>query len=83
MGSLFVVIDHPPMGGFADIIQAGEKVLVEHFFPEGAVETFDEGVLVRFAGLDVVDRHAIDFQPAGKCFAQKLWPVVGTTSPRF
>ncbi|KLC80476.1 hypothetical protein GEV915_11270 [Xanthomonas perforans] len=38
------------MGGFADIVEAGEKVLVEHFFPEGTVETFDEGVLVRFAG---------------------------------
>ncbi len=39
-------------------------------------------VLVRFAGLDVLDRHAIDLQPAGKCFAQKLWPVVGTHNLR-
>lgn len=78
VGALFVVIDHPPMGGLADIVEAGEEMLVEHFFPEGAVKAFYERVLVRLAGLDVLDRHAIALQPAGKCFAQELGPVVGT-----
>ena len=50
VGALFVVIDHPPMGGFADIVEAGEEMLVEHFFPEGPIEAFDEGVLVRITG---------------------------------
>jgi len=54
MGPLFVVIDHPPVGGFADVVEASEEVLVKHFFPEGVVEAFDEGVLVRLAELDVL-----------------------------
>lgn len=43
------------MRRFADIVQAGEQVPVKHLFPERAVEALDVGILVRLAGLDVLD----------------------------
>ena len=55
MGSFFVVVHHPPVRRFADVVQAGEQVSVKHFFPEGTVEALDVGILVRLAGLDVLD----------------------------
>jgi len=51
-------------------------VLVQHLFAEGAVEAFDEGVLVGLARLDVSQRHAAQFGPLGECFAQELRAVV-------
>jgi hypothetical protein len=37
VGSLFVVLKHPPPCGFADILQLEEQVLVEDLFAEGPV----------------------------------------------
>ncbi|KRG79518.1 hypothetical protein ABB30_00870 [Stenotrophomonas ginsengisoli] len=76
MRSLFVVIDHPPVGGFSYIVQTGVEISVEHFFAESAIETFDEGVLIGFAWLDVLQRYPIGPEPAGEYFPQKFRPVV-------
>lgn len=35
--SQFVVLEHPPICRFADIVEAREQVLVQNFFPEGPV----------------------------------------------
>lgn len=50
-----VVIDPPP--GFDDPLRLGERgedMLVEALAPEATVEGFDEGILLRLAGRDVV-----------------------------
>lgn len=78
MGSLLVVLEHPPPSGLAHILEAPEEVLVEHFLPERAVEPLDVGVLVRLAGLDVLDRHALILGPLGEGFTQELRPVIGS-----
>ncbi|KRG79135.1 hypothetical protein ABB30_01645 [Stenotrophomonas ginsengisoli] len=76
MRSLFVVIDHPPVGGFAYIVETGVEISVENFFTEGAIEAFDEGVLIVFAWLDVLQSYPIGLEPAGEYFPQKFRPVV-------
>ena len=78
MGSGLVVVDHPPVRGLANVFKACEQVVVQHFLAEGAVEAFDVGVLVRLAGLDVLDGHAIGFGPLREWLAQELRAIVGT-----
>lgn len=51
-------------------------MLVEHLLAEGAIETFDVGVLVGFAGLDVLNGYTTGLGPLRKGFAQELRPVV-------
>ena len=55
--SVLVVVDEEAPRCFADIVQSGEQVAVEHILAVSAVEAFDVGVLVGFAGLDVLDRQ--------------------------
>lgn len=59
MGPFLVVVEHPPPGGLADVVEASEQVLVQDLFAKGPVEAFDVGVLVGLAGLDVLNRHAL------------------------
>ncbi|MBB5885812.1 hypothetical protein GGR71_002891 [Xanthomonas sp. F1] len=80
MGSLFVVIDHPPVGGFANVVETGEQVPVEHFLAEGTIEALDEGVLVRLSRLDVLQCDAIGLEPAGERLAQKFGPLSERTT---
>ena len=70
--SLFVVFDHPPVDGLADVFQAQEQMLVQQFLAERSVEALDVGVLVGFAGLDVLDGHAIRLRPLHEHLAQEL-----------
>ncbi len=46
MGSCLVVVDHPPVGGFAHLVEAGEEIQVEHFLAERTIEALDEGILI-------------------------------------
>ena len=73
---MLVVFDHPPVGRFTNIIDAGEQMLAQHLVAEGAVEAFDVRVLVGLAGLDVLDRHGIGLGPLHEGFAQELRAVV-------
>lgn len=77
MGTLLVVLEHPPVGGLAHVIKAGEQVLVQDLLAEGPVEAFDVGVLVRLARLDVPDGHAVELGPLHEGLAQELRAVVG------
>ncbi len=54
MGSCFVVVDHPPVGGFAHIVEAGEEIQVEHFLAERTIEALNEGILIWLSRLDVL-----------------------------
>jgi hypothetical protein len=46
VGSLFVVFDHPPVDGFADVIQGGEAISIQDVFAKGPLESLDVAVLV-------------------------------------
>lgn len=76
--ALFVVFDHPPVNGLADVLQAQEQMLVQQFLAERAVEPLDVGVLVGLAGLDVLDGHAVRLRPLHEDLAQELGAVVGS-----
>ena len=82
MGSLFVVLDHPPVGGLAYVLEGGEQMLVEQLIAVGPVEPFDIGILVRLSGLDVADGHPGLLGPLGERFAEELRPVVGAKHAR-
>lgn len=77
MGTVLVVVDHPPVRGFSDIRQAVEQVQAEHFFPIRSVEPFDIRVLVRFSGLNIAKDHPRRLGPFDKIAAEKLWAVIG------
>lgn len=81
MGSGLVVVDHPPVHGFADVLKACKQVLIQHLFAECAVEAFDESVLVRLAGLYVLDGDAIGLGPCGERFAQELRQLCTAMAP--
>jgi len=59
VGTLLVVFDHPTVSRLADVVEAGEQVLVQNLLSEGPLEAFDVGVLVRLAGLDVANCHCV------------------------
>jgi len=52
--SQVIVVVTPRFDGFASLGESEEHVLIEALVPQAAVERFDEGVLHRFAGFDVV-----------------------------
>ena len=78
MGTLLVVLEHPPVRRLAHIVEAGEQVLIQDLLTEGPVEAFDVGVLVGLAWLDVADGHAVELRPVHKRFAQEFRAIVGT-----
>ncbi|MCU0733407.1 MAG: hypothetical protein MUE84_17735 [Hyphomonas sp.] len=51
MGSLVVVVEHPPSGRLADIVQASWQVRVRDFFAKGPTRAFNVDVRVGLAGL--------------------------------
>ena len=51
-------------------------MLVQHLFTVRAVEAFDVGILIGFAGLDVLNGHSGPFGPGGERLAQKFRSVV-------
>jgi hypothetical protein len=53
-------------------------MLIQHLLAKRAVETFDVGVLVGLAGLDVLDSHRIGFGSLHEALAQELRPVIGS-----
>ena len=58
MGPLAVVDPKPRVGQGAPLRQGCDEVRVQHLGPVAPIETFAIGVLVRLAGLDVVQRDA-------------------------
>lgn len=75
MGSYFVVVDHPPGGGFPYVVETDEEIEVKHFLAESAIEALNEGVLIRLAGLDVLQRYAVRLEPVGERLAQELGTI--------
>ena len=76
MGPLAVVDTKPSVGQGAQLRQGFEEVRVQHLGPVAPIETFDIGVLVRLAGLDVVHRDAVLGAPVHEGLGGELGPVV-------
>ena len=53
MRSILVVVGQPVIGDRLDVIERVEQVRVQHLLAEAAVESLDEGVLVRLSRLDI------------------------------
>ena len=76
MRSLLVVFDHPPVSRLADFGEIAKEVQVEQFIAIRPVEALDVSILVRFAGLDVLDHHAGDLSPGDKFAAQEFGAII-------
>gem|GEM_PF-3129965 len=74
---MLVAVDQKAPSGLSNVLEPREQILVEHFFAISAIEAFDVGVLVGFAGLDVLDGHAVLLRPLDEDLAQEPGPVVG------
>lgn len=77
MWPLFVVFDLPPIGGFPHFIQIAEQIKVENLVPIRFVKAFDKRILVRLAGLNVLNRHSGFLSPGDEIAAEKFGPVIG------
>ena len=78
MWPLFVVFNLPPVGCLADFVQVAEQVQVENFVPIRLVKAFNERILVRFAGLNVLNRHPGLFGPGNEFTAKKFRAVISS-----
>lgn len=76
VGAFLVVGDHPFMDHLSHLGEGVEKMSVEHLVAEGAVEAFDVGVLGWFAGLDVVEQHAVPLAPGDEFGRNEFGTVV-------
>jgi hypothetical protein len=77
MGSFLVVLEHPPVGGLADVFQADEQVHVQQLIAQCSIEPLNVGVLVGLPGLDVLDCHPGVLCPLRKRLSQELRAIVG------
>ena len=78
-----LVVSHQPLVG--DLLHVGngvEQVRRQHFLAERAVEAFDEGVLIGFAGLDEPDLDALGLAPLGEGVARQFGAVVSSNRQR-
>ena len=64
MRTLCVIVDPPFFDDFSGLTNAGEPVLVQAFLAVSSVETFDIGVLGRFAGVDEIELDAVIISPS-------------------
>ncbi len=76
--SRFVVLAHPPVRGFSNIIERGEPIPVEQFLTVRAIESLNVSVLIRLPGWDVLESYTVVLGPSGERLGEKLRPVVGT-----
>jgi len=74
--SLLVVLEHPRPAELSNLIEMSEQPSVEHFLAIRSVEALDVGVLIRLAGLDVVDQDAVGLAPAHEDVTEELRAVV-------
>ena len=77
MRSVFVVSLPPLTDDLTHLGEIAEQLQVEHFFAQTEIEAFDERILIRLAGFDVVDEYAISLAPVHEHLTQKLGVIVG------
>lgn len=76
VGNRLVVVTQPVLSAFADFRKRAEGVHVEDTPWVAAVESFDEAVLHRFAGLDEAELNAVLLNPISQGDRDQLRAVV-------
>ena len=78
MWPLFVVFNFPPIGGFPYLVEVPEQIQVEDFVSICLVKAFNERILVRFAGLNVLNCHPSPFGPGNEFTTKKFRAVISS-----
>ena len=78
MWPLFIVFNFPPIGGFPYLVEVAEQIQVEDFVSICLVKAFNERILIRFAGLNVLNRHPGLFGLSNEFTAEKLGAVISS-----
>jgi hypothetical protein len=76
MRALRVVVCEPVVAQPLYLRDRREQIGIKHFFAVGAVKAFDEGILIRLARLDVVQRDVLALAPGGEFLGGELGSVV-------
>ena len=71
-----VVIVFPERQDLAGVRERAEQRFVQQLIPQAAIEAFDEGILLRLAGCNVVPLDLAVLRPAQYCHAGELGAVV-------
>lgn len=64
--AVFIVINLPLIGNDLHLFQACKQMGIEHFSRIDSIETLDERILIRLAGLDISDGNAFAGGPFGE-----------------
>lgn len=70
-----VVVVAPEGDLSARVVQGVEDLLIQQFIAQAAVKRLDEGVLLRFAGIDVVPGDVVLLGPFQDRSAGELGPI--------
>ena len=81
MRAFLVVTDDPLMGDLANLIERPKEPAVKDFRPIGAIEAFNESILIRLAGLDMAQFNAFFRAPIGKVAARSARAHYPVESP--
>ena len=76
MGAGLIVFDQPVFRDLAHLLQGFEDMEVQHFFAETAVESFYQGVLGWFAGLNEFQLDSMISSPFSHGSGYEFRPVV-------
>ena len=76
MGPMLVVLAPPFSNELAYLLQASKQVKIEQLVSQAAVKAFNEGILVRLTGLDIVDKHPIGLAPFDQNAAEELRSII-------
>jgi hypothetical protein len=80
VGPLGVVGREPSLGDLAYLLEGVEEARIKDLFAERAIESLDERVLIRLAGLDVANADLLRPVPLDEGLGGELGPVVPAES---
>jgi len=78
MGTQLIVMVTPSRDGQSCVVQVAEPVGIQAFVAQATVKGFDDAVLHRLAGLDVIEPDPFVVAPGLKPAGTKLRTVIGT-----
>ena len=76
MGPLLVVTLQPFRGDLLDLIERLEHIGIEDFSAVRSIEPLDEGILIRFSGLDVPQLDPAVGTPGHKALCDEFRAIV-------
>ena len=78
MGAFLIVDGDPLARNFPNLAERLEHVSTQDIMPEGAIEAFDVGILVRFPFVNILDDQTGRFCPGHEGRVEKLRTVIDT-----